>query len=107
MGDYSLRSWWRGGWVSGTRSPCHPATPTHRHPSLITPSPNVPVTPVMTRVAGVVRGDKAIDRPRCATDEEPVDIRQRGERAGIAWVDAATIENRNFGTRAREQVFAT
>src|SRR5829696_1509749 len=61
----------------------------------------------MTRVTGVVRREKAIDRPRRATDEEPVDIRQRGERAGIAWVDAATIENRNFGTRAREQVFAT
>src|SRR5215208_7158155 len=107
MGDSSLRSWWRGGWVSGTRSPCHPATPTPRHPSLITPSPNVPVTPVMTRVTGVVRSDKAIDRPRRATDEEPVDIRQRSERAGVAWVDAAAVENWNLGARAREEIVAT
>src|SRR5215217_2914119 len=61
----------------------------------------------MTLVTGMVGGDKAIDRPRCATDEESVDIRERGESPSIAWVDAAAIENRNPGAKTSEQIFAS
>jgi hypothetical protein len=58
------------------------------------------------RVTGLIGGDEAVDRPRRATDEEPVDVGERGERPGIGWVDAAAIENRYLATRLAEKLFA-
>src|SRR5215213_3803919 len=61
----------------------------------------------MTLVSRVKGGNKSVDRPRRATDEEPVDVRKRGERPGITWIDAAAVENRNLGTGPSEQVFTS
>ena len=52
--------------------------------------------------SGAIGGDEAFDRPRRATDEEAVDVGKGGEFPGIAWVDAAAIENRNLAAKRRE-----
>jgi hypothetical protein len=67
-----------------------------------TPLPYDLITLDMTLVTGVVGGNKSVDRPRRATDEEPVDVRKRGERRGIAWIGAAAVENWNLGTGSSE-----
>src|SRR5918997_169464 len=60
----------------------------------------------MTLVASLIGGDKALDRPRGATDEEPVDVGKRGEGPGITGVDAAAVEDRDLGTGPSEQICA-
>src|SRR5215217_315154 len=59
-----------------------------------------------TRVTGLIGRDETIDRPGRANDEEPIDVGKRGERPGIAWVDAAAIKNRNLAAGLAEQVLA-
>src|SRR3954453_20846762 len=65
-----------------------------------------PVPPGTTFVTSLIRGDKALDNPPRATDEEAVDIGQCSECASVARVDAAAIEDRNLSTGFSEQIFA-
>src|SRR5215211_7496180 len=60
----------------------------------------------LTLISGAIGSDEALDRPRRATDEEAVDVGERGEYPGVAWVDAATVENRNPAAGFSKQVFA-
>src|SRR4051812_12284871 len=73
---------------------------------VLTPGAPSPVTLVMTLVTSLISGDEALDRPRRATDEESVDVGKGGERPCVAWVDAATVENRGLGAGPGEQIVA-
>ena len=60
-----------------------------------------------TFVARLIGGDETLDRPGRAADEEPVDVRERGEGCRVARVDAAAIQNRDVAAGLPEQVLRT